>query len=92
MLYSIPKNVYSLHLVSTLDIKTHPPRCCEEIAGKACRRPLVADKLANCKEPKEAWRGCAIAMGPVYCDTGLKEKEEKHSLNRFHTMYMYCNK
>ena len=39
MLYPLPKNVYSLCLVSTLAITTHPPRCCED------RARLVADKL-----------------------------------------------
>ena len=56
MVHPLPKNLYSLRLVSTLDIKTHPPRCCED-----CAR-LVADKLANGKKPKEARRGCAIAI------------------------------
>jgi hypothetical protein len=55
MLHPLPKNVYSLCLVSTLGITTHPPRCCED------RARLVADKLANGKEPKDARRGCAIA-------------------------------
>jgi len=50
MLYPLPKNVYSLCLVSTLAITTHPPRCCED------RARLVADKLANGKEPKDAQR------------------------------------
>ena len=45
MLHPLPKNVYSLCLVSTLAITTHPPRCCED------RARLVADKLANGKEP-----------------------------------------
>jgi hypothetical protein len=49
MLYPLP---YSLCLVSTLAITTHPPRCCED------RARLVADKLANGKEPKDARRGC----------------------------------
>jgi hypothetical protein len=31
-----------------LAITTHPPRCCED------RARLVADKLANGKEPKDA--------------------------------------
>ena len=52
MLHPLPKNVYSLCLVSTLAITTHPPRCCED------RARLVADKLANGKEPKDARRGC----------------------------------
>ena len=56
MLYPLPKNVYSLCLVSTLAITTHPPRCCED------RARLVADKLANGNEPKDARRGCAIAI------------------------------
>ena len=58
MLHQLPKNVFSSRLVSTLPlaITTHPPRCCEDHAR------LVADKLANGKEPKEARRGCcAIA-------------------------------
>jgi hypothetical protein len=55
MVYPLPKNVFSLRLVSTLAITTHPPRCCED------RARLVADKLANGKEPKEARGGCAIA-------------------------------
>jgi hypothetical protein len=59
MLYPLPKNVYSLCLVSTLVITTHPPRCCE------VRARLVADKLANGKEPKDARRGCAIAIAIV---------------------------
>jgi hypothetical protein len=50
MLCPLPKNVYSLCLVSTLAITTHPPRCCED------RARLVADKLANGKEPKDARR------------------------------------
>ena len=60
MLHPLPKNVFSSRLVSTLAITTHPPRCCEDHAR------LVADKLANGKEPKEApagyRRGCAIAI------------------------------
>ena len=73
MLYPIPKNVYSLLLVSTLGIKTHPPRCCED-----CAR-LVADKLANGKEPKEAWRGtgCAIAIAIM----GRRQPESEYFLN-----------
>ena len=59
MLYPLPKNVYSLCLVSTLAITTHPPRCCED------RARLVADKLANGNEPKDARRGCAIAIAIV---------------------------
>jgi hypothetical protein len=59
MLYPLLKNVYSLCLVSTLAITTHPPRCCED------RARLVADKLANGKEPKDAQRGCAIAIAIV---------------------------
>ena len=51
MLHQLPKNVFSSHLVSTLAITTHPPRCCEDHAPR-----LVADKLANGKEPKEARR------------------------------------
>ena len=41
-----------IHRVSSrhLAITTHPPRCCED------RARLVADKLANGKEPKEARR------------------------------------
>ena len=62
MLHPLPKNVqFSSRLVSTLliahwpsaigaPLTTHPPRCCEDHAR------LVADKLANGKEPKEAWR------------------------------------
>ena len=50
MLHQLPKNVFSSRLVSTLAITTHPTRCCEDHAR------LVADKLANGKEPKEAWR------------------------------------
>jgi hypothetical protein len=46
MLHPLPKNVYSLRLVSTLVITTHPPRCCED------RARLVADKLANGKSRK----------------------------------------
>ena len=49
MVHPLPKNLYSLRLVSTLAITTHP-RCCED-----CAR-LVADKVANGKEPKEAQR------------------------------------
>ena len=49
MVHPLPKNLYSLRLVSTLAITTHP-RCCED-----CAR-LVADKVANGKEPKEARR------------------------------------
>ena len=56
MLHPLPKNVFSSRLVSTLAITTHPPRCCVDHAR------LVADKLANGKEPKEARRGCAIAI------------------------------
>ena len=56
MLHPFPKNVYSSRLVSTLTFTTHPPRCCEDHAR------LVADKLANGKEPKEARQGCAIAI------------------------------
>ena len=56
MLHPLPKNVFLSRLVSTLAITTHPPRCCEDHAR------LVADKLANGKEPKEARRGCAIAI------------------------------
>ena len=56
MLHPFPKNVYSSRLVSTLTFTTHPPRCCEDHAR------LVADKLANGKEPKEARQGCAIAV------------------------------
>ena len=56
MLHPLPKNVYSLRLVTTLTITTHPPRSCED------RARLVADKLANGKEPKDARRGCAIAI------------------------------
>ena len=48
MLHPLPKNVFSSRLVSTLAITTHPPRCCVDHAR------LVADKLANGKEPKEA--------------------------------------
>ena len=59
MLHPLPKNIYSLRLVSTLAITTHPPRCCED------RARLVADKLANGKEPKDARRGCAIAIAIV---------------------------
>ena len=55
MLHPLLKNICSLRLVSTLAITTHAPRCCED-----CAR-LVADKLANGKEPKEARGGCAIA-------------------------------
>ena len=50
MLHPLPKNVFSSCLVSTLVITTHPPRCCVDHAR------LVADKLANGKEPKEARR------------------------------------
>ena len=50
MLHQLPKNVFSSRLVLTLAITTHPPRCCEDHAR------LVADKLANGKEPKEARR------------------------------------
>ena len=53
MLHPLLKNVFSSRLVSTLAITTHAPRCCED-----CAR-LVADKLANGKEPKEAREGCA---------------------------------
>ena len=60
MMHPLPKNLYSLRLVSTLAISTTHPRCCED------RARLVADKLANGKEPKEARRGLrpiiAIAM------------------------------
>ena len=56
MLHPLLKIVFSSRLVSTLAITTHAPRCCED-----CAR-LVADKLANGKEPKEARRGCAIAI------------------------------
>ena len=51
MVHPLPNNLYmySLRLVSTLAITTHP-RCCED-----CAR-LVADKVANGKEPKEARR------------------------------------
>jgi hypothetical protein len=50
MLHPLPKNVCSSRLVSTLAFTTHPPRCCEDHAR------LVAEKLANGKEPKEARR------------------------------------
>jgi hypothetical protein len=56
MLHPLLKNVFSSRLVSTLAITTHAPRCCED-----CAR-LVADKLANGKEPKEGRQGCAIAI------------------------------
>ena len=56
MLHPLPKNVFASRLVSTLAITTHPPRCCVDHAR------LVADKLANGKEPKEARQGCAIAI------------------------------
>jgi hypothetical protein len=65
MLHPLPKNVYSLCLVSTLAITTHPPRCCED------RARLVADKLANGKEPKDARRGCAIAIAIVMVGRAL---------------------
>ena len=74
MVHPLPKNVYSSRLVSTLAITTHPPRCCED------RARLVADKLANGKEPKEAARGgggCAIAiamMGRRPPEMGLQVK------------------
>ena len=55
-MHPLPKNVYSSRLVLTLAITIHPPRCCEHHAR------LVADKLANGKEPKEARRGCAVAI------------------------------
>jgi hypothetical protein len=61
MLHPLPKNVYSLCLVSTLAITTHPPRCCED------RARLVADKLANGKEPKDA---------------SLREREAKSACNQ----------
>jgi hypothetical protein len=35
MLYPLPKNVYSLCLVSTLAITTHQPRCCEDRGPRA---------------------------------------------------------
>ena len=44
MVHPLPNNLYSLRLVSTLAITTHP-RCFED-----CAR-LVADKVANGKEP-----------------------------------------
>ena len=56
MLHPLLKNVFSSRLVSTLAITTHAPRCCEDHAR------LVADKLANGKEPKEGRQGCAIAI------------------------------
>ena len=68
MLYPLLKNVYSLCLVSTLAITTHPPRCCED------RARLVADKLANGKEPKDARRGCAIAIGGSTTSTTAGEE------------------
>ena len=40
-LHPLLKNLYSLHLASTLAFTTHPPRCCEDHAR------LVADKLAS---------------------------------------------
>jgi hypothetical protein len=45
MWHPLPMNVHSLRIVSTLAITTHPPRCCAR---------LVADKLANGREPREA--------------------------------------
>jgi hypothetical protein len=56
MLHPLPKNVYSLRLVSTSASPLTHQRCCED------RARLVADKLANGKEPKDARRGCAIAI------------------------------
>jgi hypothetical protein len=74
MLYPLPKNVYSLCLVSTLVITTHPPRCCE------VRARLVADKLANGKEPKDARRGCAIAIAIVRrWSLGIFRKRVQHT-------------
>ena len=75
MLHPLLKlNVFSSRLVSTLAITTHAPRCCED-----CAR-LVADKLANGKEPKEARRGCAIAkaiMGRRRTPAGLRDPRSR---------------
>ena len=62
MLHQLPKNVFSSRLVSTLAITTHPQRCCVDHDARLVHLLDVADKLANGKEPKEARRGCAIAI------------------------------
>ena len=61
----LPNNLYSLRLVSTLAITTHP-RCCED-----CAR-LVADKVANGKDPKEARRPAPhiIAIATIWRSPG----------------------
>ena len=60
MLDPLLKIVFSSRLVSTLAITTHAPRCCED-----CAR-LVADKLANGKEPKETRRSAPQIAILVY--------------------------
>ena len=60
MLHPLLKIVFSSRLVSTLAITTHAPTCCED-----CAR-LVADKLANGKEPKETPGLRQIAIQLVY--------------------------
>ena len=78
MLHPLPKNVYSPRLVSTLAFTTHPPRCCEDHAR------LVAGKLANGKEPKEA-----IAMAhQVEPDSSSDEEAVRHSGARMHAAHL----
>ena len=52
--HPLPKNVFSSRLVSTLAITTHPAT--KMLAWITQGPRLVADKLANGKEPKEARR------------------------------------
>ena len=62
MLHPLLKNLYSLHLVSTL-ARHWPSPLTHQDAARITQGPrLVADKLANGKEPKEARQGCAIAI------------------------------
>ena len=74
MLHPLPKNVFSSRPVSTLAITTHPPRCCEDHAR------LVADKLANGKEPKEAPGG--VPAGVRHRDSDYGAQAQSVELSR----------
>ena len=88
-LHPLPKNVFSSRLVSTFAITTHPPRCCEDHARltKANAR-LVADKLANGKEPKEARRP---APHNRYRDGAPHSERSRHGGSNLLACFMLLN-